>query len=267
MEDLSDTTLRLLESPIRKAIVDILSRLPHVPAQDAPSTRDRGLSAAELADELGVHVTTARFHLDQLLAAGLLDSHDERGQVGRPRRCYRALATPSTEILDSDAYRHFTQLIDAALDHPEGVDAEELGRTWLNQHADQVVSPHPFDAWPPAPATNRLEWLGKLGALLDMLDQWGYAPELSTSKSGHEAQLRLHSCPMLDRARAHPELVCSAHKGVLRGMLDALGESDASLDVTPVFDGVACVATTVTPIDLIPSPHRATPPSTKGAPA
>ena len=57
----------LLASPVRRALVDALA---HVEGGD----RTPGLTAAELADEVALHVTTVRFHLDQLVAAGLVEA-------------------------------------------------------------------------------------------------------------------------------------------------------------------------------------------------
>ena len=69
----------LLASPVRRKIVDALA----LADGDADTP---GFTAAELGAEVGLHVTTVRFHLDQLVAAGLVESAVRReGGAGRPR--------------------------------------------------------------------------------------------------------------------------------------------------------------------------------------
>ena len=50
----------------------------------------------------------------------------------------------------------------------------------------------------------------------------GFGPELTpaaTSKSGTQQTIRLHACPVRDLARAHPEVGCALHRGLLQGLL------------------------------------------------
>ena len=78
----------LLASPVRRRIVDALVAVD--PVDDPAAAR----TAAELAAEVGLHVTTVRFHLDQLVAAGLVDVRGPaaRAGAGRPRKFYVARA-------------------------------------------------------------------------------------------------------------------------------------------------------------------------------
>ena len=72
----------LLESAARRAIVDLLANLPTVPDE---AGRLPGLTAAELARLVDLHVTTVRFHLGLLVQGGLVESEFRAGPVGRPR--------------------------------------------------------------------------------------------------------------------------------------------------------------------------------------
>lgn len=50
----------------------------------------------------------------------------------------------------------------------------------------------------------------------------GFGPELTpavTSTAGTQQTLRLHACPVRDLARAHPEVGCALHRGLLQGLL------------------------------------------------
>ncbi len=82
---LTDDAGGLLASPVRRRIVARLAE-----SRIAPGREHGGLSAAELAADLGLHVTTVRFHLDQLLAAELVTAGTEhREGAGRPRKVFR----------------------------------------------------------------------------------------------------------------------------------------------------------------------------------
>ncbi len=76
-----------LSSDVRRRIVEHLN----VIADQAAPSAQVGRSAAELAAYLGLHVTTVRFHLDQLVTGGYLVTAFERTpRVGRPRKLYAA---------------------------------------------------------------------------------------------------------------------------------------------------------------------------------
>ena len=50
----------------------------------------------------------------------------------------------------------------------------------------------------------------------------GFGPELTpaaTSTAGTQQTIRLHACPVRDLARAHPEVGCALHRGLLQGLL------------------------------------------------
>ena len=82
--------MALLTSPVRREIMQILGNLPVASTADEPRTRAEGLTASELGDRIGLHATTVRFHVDQLLGGGLLLARDVKVGVGRPRRHYVA---------------------------------------------------------------------------------------------------------------------------------------------------------------------------------
>ena len=80
---------QLLSSQVRRRIVDLVR---HSPGR---------LAAADLSSALELHVTTVRFHLDQLEQAGVLRSDRERRRaVGRPRKVYDV--APETKMCIRD---------------------------------------------------------------------------------------------------------------------------------------------------------------------
>ena len=231
----------LLASPVRRHIVDALALADA--AADTP-----GFTAAELGTEVGLHVTTVRFHLDQLVAAGLVESAVRRGgRAGRPRKVY-SLAPGSLDDVDARADADHLRLLSGLLASTltEGVSGHtmtpaEAGRRWAREHV------RPEESGRPADTPGR--WLGKLAQMIDVLQEWGYTPELKTSDGGRVAEVTLAHCPFLDLARDNPAVVCGIHRGLIAGSLAQLGEPATRVSLEPFVDATTCVAhvSTTTP--------------------
>ncbi len=234
--------LALLESPVRRAIVDHLANV---------GGTGEGLTAQEVAERVALHVTTARFHLDQLESHGLVESSFRRGAVGRPRKLYRTAQrglAPSTlpPAASEDAHRALTALLaegwhSAAGDEP--LSPEQAGRRWA------LGAATPADQ-PPAQARTAGGWLGKVGATVDLLHRWGYLPELRTEDGGRTAELTLVGCPFLELATTRPEVVCGIHRGLLRGAMEAYGEPDTDVALVPLVAPRTCLARVTTRADF-----------------
>ena len=247
----------VLASPVRRAILDALANLPHLSAADVPN-RSTGLTAAHLAERLDLHVTTVRFHLERLERAGLIVSHDERAGVGRPRRRYTAHPGQLAEVTAPDAYRLLAEVLAGAM-ASETPNAAEAGRLWALEHAVELTG---FEPTPETgrPARTPGAWLAKVGAVLDVLDRWGYQPSITTSDAGRTAQLCLHHCPLRQLAIDNPAVACGVHRGVIQGTLEALGEHDTHVSLVPFVEPGLCVAevSTETPFLTRHDPIRPT---------
>ena len=224
----------LLASPVRRQLVDALA---HVDA----GGRTPGLTAAELADEVGLHVTTVRFHLDLLAAADLVEAEVRReGGAGRPRKFY-TLAQGSLEDVDPRSELEPLRLLSGLLAQTltEGVAGHtvtpaEAGRRWAVEHVPNRPGARPADT----PG----RWLGKLAQMVDVLQEWGYTPELRTSEGGRTAEITLAHCPFLELARANPAVVCGIHRGLIAGSLEQLGETSTRVSLEPFVDATTCLA-------------------------
>lgn len=165
---------------------------------------DGAIDAAELAAQMGLHTTTVRFHLDALCGEGVVErTRITRAGVGRPRTGY--LAVP--ERLD---YRILAEIL--ALELGDTIDerrrrAESAGRRW----AGQIMA---GSAWKES-AEQRETLIATVFALT------GFSPELTPdpASTGSWQTIRLHTCPVRDLARAHPEVGCALHRGLLQGLL------------------------------------------------
>lgn len=218
----------LLDSAARRRIIDELSTEP-----------GRALTAAEFATILGLHTSTARFHLNRLVAAGVLMARQERRGVGRPRKMY-LLAPPKREDSEQSDNRPMgllTELL-AKMVRPEPGQApmtpEEAGQLWAREHL-----PAPDD---PDPARTPGEWISKIGGLTDVLNYWGYTSTISTNGAGEHAEIRITHCPIRELARENTAVVCGIHRGLIRGTMQQLGEGRTDVELLPFADGDVCIA-------------------------
>lgn len=189
---------------------------------------DGAVDAAELARRMGLHLTTVRFHLDALCGEGVVErTRITRAGVGRPRTGYLA-------VRDRLDYRRLAEIL--ALELGDTADkrrrrAEAAGRRWAEQIA--AGSPREDDAGQHVPDSGRerknLE--GRAAMVATVFARMGFGPELTpaaTSSAGTQQTIRLHACPVRDLARAHPEVGCALHRGLLQGLLtNAAVESQA----------------------------------------
>lgn len=280
--------LELLRSDVRRKLYALLSDLPQPTDAELAASEPWGLSAQELAEAMGLHLTTVRFHLDQLVAAGLLAAEQARPVgAGRPRKLYAVRAVPQEAPTDPEALRAYAALTDivgraarAGGDRggtgaapgagtvaggvgtirgadqqtgeggsPDGSEPagpeygrpallEASGRAWAQDHVDRLAT----RVNNRSPATTPGAWLGKIGAVLDLLVGWGHAPEVRTAAGAREVDILMRDCPFLALAKDQPQTVCGVHRGLLRGALDALGEESAELDLQPLIDQRTCRA-------------------------
>lgn len=232
----------LLTSPVRRAILEELTNLPKTPTGAEPHVRSRGLTASELAVRLDLHVTTIRFHVDQLIAAGLLVGHDVRQGVGRPRRHYTVHPGALREAERAGAYRLVAEVLAESLAEPSAdgpaADAQGAAERWLRRRAATLLP----DWVSRSPATTPGGLLAKLGALIDLIGRWGYVATVRTAQAGHVCDLEVSRCPVRELAVTNPGVACGVHRGLLRAALDELGEADADLRLDPLVEPDLCIA-------------------------
>ncbi len=198
-----------------------------------------GLTAPELAASLGLHVSTVRFHLDHLLAAGLVHegppAESERGRRGRPAKRY--VAGRAGRAGDDQSYRLLAELLadscTSAAGPPGPLAPEEAGRRWAERHVRPVAPPASR-----APSVG--EWMGRVGVVVDHLRHWGYDPEVAMTDGGRLVRLDLAHCPFLELARSREAVVCGIHRGLVRGALEAAGEREARVVLEPFVGEHLC---------------------------
>ncbi|TDC70878.1 ArsR family transcriptional regulator [Actinomadura sp. GC306] len=202
------------ERPRRREVLDVL--------RDARTP----LGVTDVAERLGVHANTARFHLDALAADGAVERTVEQPSgPGRPRTVYAA--RPGMDRGGARGYRLLAQILLSRLaaDGAEGrEDAAQAGREWGRY---LVERPPPFQRMTEEEAAERLT------ALLDDLD---FAPKPDGDV------IRLRHCPFLELAEEYGPLVCDVHLGLMQGALTELDAPVEAQRLEPFAEPGACLA-------------------------
>lgn len=205
-----------LSSPIRRKLLRTL--------RGAASPCD----AHQLADEVGLHFTTVRFHLQVLLRAGLVVRRSTPSQgAGRPRMAYAAalqVDDPKDVGYQELARRLAEHLADDSEERARR--AEEVGLAWAADLASAATST----------GQTLDEAAQHVTALFHAM---GFEPELAALGAARE--IAVHACPFRSLAREHPEVMCSVHRGLLRGTLGRLG-ADVHSELHPFVEPELCIA-------------------------
>ena len=95
----NSTSFTSTVSAITDAFGDPTRRGIYLMARD----REQGVTAAQVADQFGVHPNVARHHLDKLSAGGYLEVVIERAEgagAGRPSKHYRVPVDARADVVD-----------------------------------------------------------------------------------------------------------------------------------------------------------------------
>lgn len=190
----------------------------------------------EISAAAGGHVNTTRHHLRVLIAAGLVEPvpGPPRGR-GRPASRYAVTPAGRTALAQGEggpaeeyvalAAAFAERLAERAGD--PGEDARAIGRAW-GAHLSSTEAPGE-QADPPRTRVVRL------------LDRLGFSPD------GPGPEVLLRTCPLLDAARRHPEVVCQVHLGLVDGALTTFGTPGAAARLEPFARPDGCVLTLPAP--------------------
>lgn len=167
------------------------------------------LATADVAEALGLHPNTVRPHLERMREVGLLDVRTEvRSGVGRPQHLYGLAPTAPLLGLEPPTLKLLARMLVrlAEVAGASGDDAAEVGREQGRFDAEL----HTDDA-------------SCLEALVAELETLGFDPVVDGPEDGITAVIAFAHCPFGELARAHPELVCSLHRGMVDGFVAGVG--------------------------------------------
>ena len=196
---------RALADAHRAQIVDELDRHPG------------GLDVTRLADTLGVHENTVRWHLGVLADAGLVASgRAERSSPGRPRILYTL--REDAESGGTADYRLLATIATGIVSELPEAEARSFaaGQAWGRY---LVQRPRPGAPLDEGEAVRQV---------VDFLADEGFRPE------AEGRQIHMHRCPFRDVIESGDSPVCLIHKGLIAGALETL-ESDLDIERLDAF--------------------------------
>ena len=177
------------------------------------------MSILGIADALGVHPNTVRFHLDVLVGDGQVEQvAPGRKGPGRPPLMFRAVRQ-----MDRGGTRHYRLLAEIlstalAAERNSTDKARTAGREWgLRMEL------------PPDADTGAEEAVDRL---VEMLDELGFAPERRAANG--EQEIGLRHCPFLELAETRTAVVCPIHLGLMQGAMETWG-SPVTVDRLEAF--------------------------------
>ncbi|CAB4711114.1 unannotated protein [freshwater metagenome] len=197
-----------------------------------------GATAAQVAEEFGLHPNVARHHLDKLAAGGYLGVAVERSVgtgAGRPSKHYRAVgekAELQMPVRTDDLVLELLGKTLAALppDMAERL-AEEVGADYGRAMAAGMVGADSQHA--------QRSLRSALHSVADALTAHGFAAH--TDNRNNQLRIVNTHCPFGDTAIDHP-VICAVDRGMVRGMLGALyGDIDTSLESSRPQGDTFCV--------------------------
>ena len=164
----------------------------------------RRLSTDELAERADLHPNSARLQLGRLADAGLVRRTSARSGPGRPRHEWSVDRGALVDGESPVAYRELAGWLGEALS-AGGIGPREV-------EAAGVAIGH---AEAPADA-------GRSSAevLETALASMGFRPRCE--RHGDRTTFTLTNCPYRAVAKAQPEVVCVLHRGIARGLIEAV---------------------------------------------
>lgn len=199
-------TLCSLDDPTRRRLYD------YVVAAGEPVTRDGA------SNGLGIDRSTAAYHLDKLVAGGLLSTSfarpDGRGGpgAGRPAKHYQRSELEFSVSVPRRDYRLAAELLARAA----ATDTTGVVRRSLEEVAADVGRELAEDVG------------GESGDLVARLARQGFEPYLDGDV------VRLRNCPFHQLAQEHTELICGMNLAMLSAVTEAVDASyEARLDPAP----------------------------------
>ena len=194
----------------------------YVAAQPDPVGREQAATA------LGLAMHNAVFHLDRLVAHGLLDVEYRRlsGKTGpgagRPSKLYRRAADEFSVSLPPRRYDLVGDILAAAVARAEdGVPLDQAVRECARREGLAAAQAQDLDR------------AGVFENLAQILGNQGFEPKVD------DGEMLLANCPFHALAQKHTELVCGLNQAYVQGAADGLAtDLAACLEPEP---GRCCV--------------------------
>ena len=204
-----------LAEPTRRALYAYVAGSPE------PVGRDEAAAALHIGRPL------AAFHLDRLVAAGLLEASYRRRTgrqgpgAGRPAKLYRRATATLDVSVPPRRYQLAASVFAQAFEEADGPAVDVLLSV---AHAHGRALAEPAGSARAGP--------------LDRLAELGFEPVADGPV------IRLRNCPFAVLSESHRDVTCPMNLALLRGFAEVAGRISAEADSTPGYCCVALRATT-----------------------
>lgn len=217
MERAAIAALAALDDDVRAALFE------YVRDSAEPVTRESAGNAVGISRKL------AAFHLDRLVAAGLLEAVVEPvHRVGRAPKVYRIARGGVAASVPQREHGMLAEiLLEAVLDERDGERAVDS--------ATRVARGRGVSVGLEQKRPGRLGAERALTAIADTLGHHGYQP-----LRDHDL-VRLRNCPFHPMAAAEPVLVCGLNHAFIRGVIEGLGAPPSVQAVLAPGEDGCCV--------------------------
>jgi predicted ArsR family transcriptional regulator len=188
------------------------------------------VAIAEVAEQLGIHVNTARFHLEGLVSNGQAERTTAGSRrPGRPAQLFQAVRR-----MDPMGARHF-RVLAGVLAEAIATDPDGSGRVLK---AGRSLGRHLAST---ATGTNEEpDTADPVEQLTRLLDELGFAAERAAGSD--RQQIVLRQCPFLELAVDRSDVVCPVHLGLMQGAMRAWGSPVTVGRLDPFVRPDVCVA-------------------------
>lgn len=228
------TAIGALAEPARRALYR------YVVAQPEAVGREEAANAVDLP------LHSAKFHLDRLVAEGLLDVEYRRlsGRsgpgAGRPSKLYRRSRRQLSLTLPPRSYDLAGEVLAASIDRTmhDGTPIADAVRDTAMAQGRRLASSFATPDGPTTPAAQARDddpsERDDLARTVEVLAEQGYEPRTA------DGRVRLSNCPFDRLAAEHTSLVCCMNLALIDGVIDGLGAADVVAELAP-SPGFCCV--------------------------
>lgn len=231
------------------------ARMRVLRALQGAADQGEATTVGSLAALLDAHPNGVRRHLADLVQQGLAATVGAASEGrGRPSVAYQATALGRSAVAAAGApisaeylgmaaafARHLT-----ARSATPASEAREIGRHWGTTLAEGPPAPA-SDAAASGAAASDAAASGAAGGtpsaadpprrrVLRLLEGLGFSP-----LHRPDGSVALRTCPLLDAARANPEVLCEVHLGMVQGASAAFGGPGDGGELLPFAESGACV--------------------------
>jgi predicted ArsR family transcriptional regulator len=196
--------LIVIDLPLATSSEDALAQPTRARLFELLGELKRPAGTVELAERLSLHPNGVRAHLERLERAGLVVRARARRPRGRPRDAWTIASEARPGGHAPHAYAELARWLARAMrSGPSGLRGIEAAGKQIGREL--------------APSD------GTLGenALQNTLTVLGFQPQVQLRK-GNRLTFRLGNCPYRDAVRENQPVICTLHRGITRGLLDAL---------------------------------------------